>query len=81
MRTTIDKAGRIIVPKALRDALGMHAGAVLDVAAVDGALEIRAAPTPVRLEERDGVLVAVPERPVPPLTTDEVRATLEQTRR
>jgi AbrB family looped-hinge helix DNA binding protein len=81
MRTTIDKAGRIVVPKALRDALGMHAGSVLDVAAVDGALEIRAAPTPVRLEERDGVLVAVPDRPVPPLTTADVRATLEQTRR
>ncbi len=81
MRTKIDKAGRIVVPKALRDALGMHAGAALDIAAVDGALEIRPAPTRVRLEEHDGVLVAVPERPLPPLTVEQVRTTLEQARR
>jgi AbrB family looped-hinge helix DNA binding protein len=81
MRTTIDKAGRIVVPKALRDMLGMRAGAELDIAAVDGALEIRAAPTPVRLEERDGVPVAVPEQSLPPLTAEQVRTTLEQTRR
>ena len=81
MRTTIDKAGRIVVPKALRDAVAMHAGTVVEIAAVDDALEIRLAPTPVRLEERDGVLVAVPDRPLSPLTVAEVRATLEQTRR
>jgi AbrB family looped-hinge helix DNA binding protein len=81
MRTTIDKAGRIVVPKALRDALGMHAGSVLDVAAIDGALEIRPAATAVALEERDGVLVAVADRELPPLTADLVRATLEHTRR
>lgn len=81
MRTTIDKAGRIVVPKALRDALGMHAGSELDAAAIDGALEIRPAPTSVSLEQRDGVLVAVPDRELPALTAEQVRATLEQTRR
>ncbi|MEJ7797118.1 MAG: AbrB/MazE/SpoVT family DNA-binding domain-containing protein [Solirubrobacteraceae bacterium] len=81
MIITIDKAGRIVVPKALRDALEMHAGAALEIAAVDGCLEIRPVPTVVRLEQRDGVLVAVPQRPLPPLTVDQVRATLEQTRR
>jgi AbrB family looped-hinge helix DNA binding protein len=81
MRITIDKAGRIVVPKTLRDVLGMRAGAQLDIEAVDGALEIRAAPTPVHLEERDGVPVAVPEQSLPPLTAEQVRTTLEQTRR
>jgi AbrB family looped-hinge helix DNA binding protein len=81
MRTTIDKAGRIVVPKALRDLLGLRPGAELDIAAVDCGLEIRPAPTAVRLEERDGVFVAVPERPLPPLSVAEVRASLEQTRR
>lgn len=28
MRTTIDKAGRLVVPKALRDRLGLHSGVV-----------------------------------------------------
>jgi len=28
MRTTIDKVGRLVVPKALRDRLGLHSGEV-----------------------------------------------------
>ncbi|MGY6502347.1 MAG: AbrB/MazE/SpoVT family DNA-binding domain-containing protein [Acidimicrobiales bacterium] len=28
MRTTIDRAGRIVIPKSLRDALGIHEGEV-----------------------------------------------------
>jgi AbrB family looped-hinge helix DNA binding protein len=28
MSTTLDKAGRLVVPKALRDRLGLHAGEV-----------------------------------------------------
>jgi hypothetical protein len=35
----------------------------------------------VRLDERDGVLVVVPLRRLPPLTVGDVRATIEQTRR
>lgn len=31
MHTTIDAAGRIVVPKALRDALGLTPGTALDV--------------------------------------------------
>ena len=32
METTIDSAGRIVVPKPLRDALGLTPGTTLDVA-------------------------------------------------
>jgi AbrB family looped-hinge helix DNA binding protein len=81
MRTTIDGAGRIVVPKALRDALGLAAGQALEIAARDGRLEIEVAPTPMRLEERDGGLVAVPEDELPPLTAELVRETLERVRR
>ena len=31
MRTTIDKAGRIVVPKKLRDRLGLVAGTEIDI--------------------------------------------------
>lgn len=81
MRTTIDSAGRIVVPKALRDSVGLTAGQPLDIVARDGRLEIVPEPTPMRLvDEGDGV-VAVADAEMPPLTADLVRDTLEQTRR
>jgi AbrB family looped-hinge helix DNA binding protein len=40
MRTTIDAAGRLVVPKALRDQLGFAPGTELELAAVDGRLEV-----------------------------------------
>jgi AbrB family looped-hinge helix DNA binding protein len=55
MRTTIDQAGRVVIPKALRDEVGLGAGEV----------EVRAEGAGLRLEpvsggslqERDGRLV------------------------
>lgn len=81
MQTTIDGAGRIVVPKALREELRWDAGQQLELRTVDGRLEIQVPPVAMRLERRDGVLVAVPERPLPPLTAEQVRETLERTRR
>ena len=81
MRTTIDRAGRIVVPKPLRDELGLIGGETLEISARDGRLEIDVPPTPMRLERRGKGPVAVPERDLPLLTADTVRATLEQLRR
>jgi AbrB family looped-hinge helix DNA binding protein len=81
MQTTIDSAGRIVVPKALRDALGVKAGQELELEVRDGRLEIEVTPTPMRLEGRGKRVVAVPAEALPPLTAEQVRATLEQTRR
>jgi AbrB family looped-hinge helix DNA binding protein len=50
MRTTIDMAGRLVVPKTLREQLGFAAGTELEVTAVDGHLEV-AVPSRVRVEE------------------------------
>jgi AbrB family looped-hinge helix DNA binding protein len=50
MRTTIDKAGRLVVPKELREQLGFTPGTELDLTAVDGRLEA-AVPSRVRVEE------------------------------
>jgi AbrB family looped-hinge helix DNA binding protein len=81
MRTTIDAAGRIVVPKALRDALALSGGETLELTVRDGRLEAEPVPTPMRLERRPGGAAAVPDGDLPPLTAEEVRRTLEQTRR
>ncbi len=81
MRTTIDAAGRIVVPKPLRELIGLRPGQELDVSAVDGRLEIAVTPTPMHLERRGRHLVAVADTEVPELTAEAVRETLEQTRR
>lgn len=80
MRTTIDGAGRIVVPKALRDELGLVPGQALDIAARDGRLEIEVPATDMRLERRDEGRVAVPAEPLPTLTAADVRETLERLR-
>jgi len=81
MRTTIDKAGRIVVPKAMRDELGFTGGTEVEISLVDGHVEIEPVATPVRLEKRDGHWVAVADREMPPLTQELVRETLEKIRR
>jgi AbrB family looped-hinge helix DNA binding protein len=81
MVTTIDSAGRIVVPKRLREELGFKPGQELELSAVDGRLEIEHPTTPIRLEEHEGQLVAVADREMPTLTAEMVRDTLEQIRR
>lgn len=81
MRTAIDSAGRVVIPKALRDALGLRSGQPLEVAARDGRLEIVPAPTPMRLVDEGEGVVAVAEVEMPRLTADLVRDTLESVRR
>jgi AbrB family looped-hinge helix DNA binding protein len=60
METTLDKYGRIVVPKPLRDRLGIEAGTDLILEAEGDHLILR----PVRqavLEEQDGLLVSTAE--------------------
>jgi AbrB family looped-hinge helix DNA binding protein len=80
MRTTIDAAGRLVVPKQLREALRFRAGQELELTARDGRLEVEAPATPMRLERDEGLVRAVPEREMPTLTADQVRETLEDIR-
>lgn len=80
MRTTIDGAGRLVVPKSLREAMGLRAGAELEISYAAGRLEIEYAPVATRLEMRDGFPVLVPVAEVPPLTDEHLRETLESIR-
>ena len=81
MRTTIDRAGRLVVPKPIRDAAGLTAGAELEIRVADGRIEIEPAPLEVRLVRRGALTVAVPCKPVPALGGEVVRRTLDRVRR
>lgn len=81
MKVTIDAAGRIVVPKALRLALSLKPGQPLEIRASDGRLEIEIAATPVTLKKRGKGVVAVPDQKLPPLTAEQVRETLDRVRR
>lgn len=81
MRTVIDAAGRVVVPKAARDELGLQAGTELDLRVVDGRIEMAVPLTPMRLEPAEHGVVAVADRDMPALTAEQVRDTLDRVRR
>jgi AbrB family looped-hinge helix DNA binding protein len=79
MRTTIDAAGRLVVPKPLRDELGFAPGIELELDAVDGRLEV-AVPSRVQVEHGEhGVRFAA--GPDDRLTAEQVRGLIERGRR
>lgn len=81
MKTTIDKAGRVVVPKKFRDILGLRGGEALEIRETDGRIELEPMPAKIRLEDRADGPVAVAEEELPPLSDDVVRETLERSRR
>lgn len=76
----MDGAGRLVVPKAIREAAGFEPGAPLHIRYRDGRIEIEPAPRPVRIVERDGLRVAEPLAPGPRLTAGTVRSTRNRVR-
>lgn len=81
MRIAIDAAGRLVVPKALRDELGIGGPTELEAEARDGVIELAVADVAARVEDRDGIPVIASDEPVAPLTADEVRAAIDRVRR
>jgi AbrB family looped-hinge helix DNA binding protein len=81
MKTTIDRAGRLVVPKKIREAAGIVPGAELSIRVADGRIEIEPAPLDVRLVRRGSLTVAVPHKRIPPLTPEIVGRTLDRLRR
>jgi AbrB family looped-hinge helix DNA binding protein len=81
MRVAIDGVGRIVIPKPMRDALGIDGPTELELTERDGALELTVPYTHAWVEERDGLAVIVTEHPLPPLDQDAVRDVLESVRK
>ncbi len=81
MRSAIDDAGRVVIPKELRERLGLRRGRPIEIRERDGRIEIEPATTPMSLVRRGGGPTAVPREKLPKLTDDVVRETLERIRR
>jgi AbrB family looped-hinge helix DNA binding protein len=64
VRTSIDSAGRIVVPKPLRDALGLTPGSELDISRYGAGLQLIPAGRTARLVEEGGRLVATGDTPI-----------------
>lgn len=58
METTIDAVGRIVVPKPLREALGLVAGSTVDISRYGAGLQLIPTGRTARLVEESGALVA-----------------------
>ena len=80
MRTTIDKAGRVVIPAAVRERAGLTPGAELELTLEDSGLRLeRVAPGPrlVRVGRR---LVARPSAPAGTRPAVDVAALIEEER-
>jgi AbrB family looped-hinge helix DNA binding protein len=64
MEAVIDQAGRVVLPKPIRDALGLLPGTRVDISPYGAGAQIVPAGRTARLIEEDGVLVASGETPV-----------------
>lgn len=78
MESTVDAVGRVVVPKALRDALGLVPGTTVDISLYGTGLQLLPSGRTARLVEVDGSLVADAETVV---TDDDVLALIDAGRR
>lgn len=79
MRATIDGAGRILIPKPLRDQLGFVTGTELELTSVDGRLEVAVASRVTVEQGLHGVRLTVDTDA--PLTAAQVRSITDRGRR
>jgi AbrB family looped-hinge helix DNA binding protein len=64
MEARIDSVGRIVVPKPLRDALGLRAGTLVDISRYGGGLSVVPSGRTAQLVDEGGVLVADGSTPI-----------------
>ena len=74
MRTTIDSAGRIVIPRGIREAAGLEPGTSVDVRLGDGVVSIEPAPSAVRIVRRGRLHVAMKDGKAAPLSEAVARA-------
>ena len=77
MKTTIDGAGRLVVPKVLRDRLGLTPGSTVDVSLYGAGLQLVAVGRTARVRTVRGALIAESETVI---TDEDVFALLDADR-
>ena len=80
MRSTIDRAGRVVVPKPIREAANLRPGTEVEFRVQGGHVEIEPVPLTVSLQRRGSLVVAVPEADQPVMRAADVDETLVQLR-
>jgi AbrB family looped-hinge helix DNA binding protein len=77
--TTLDKAGRLVLPKTLRDELQLKPGDSLELESGDGQVTLRPARPRARLRKKRGVWVLHTEGPLPAnIVEDTIRRLREE---
>ncbi len=64
MEAKVDSVGRVVLPKALRDALGLRAGSTVNISRYGSGLQLIPISRTARLVEESGVLVATGDTPI-----------------
>ena len=81
MRTTIDRAGRLVVPKSIRDRLRMVDGCEVEITERSGVIEIVPVPASVEVVDTAEGAVAITTELLPPLTDAAVQRAIDESRR
>jgi bifunctional DNA-binding transcriptional regulator/antitoxin component of YhaV-PrlF toxin-antitoxin module len=81
MRVAIDGVGRVVIPKSLREELGVDGPGDLELTAADGRLELTVADAPARVELREGLPVIVTDAAMEPMSVARAREAVERARR
>lgn len=81
MQTTIDKVGRIVVPKPIRDAMGLAPGQKVDIMFSDGRIVVELAPAQLDVVDDEGLpVIRAIDSDLPAPEPDIARTTLEEIR-
>ncbi|MGN6184356.1 MAG: AbrB/MazE/SpoVT family DNA-binding domain-containing protein [Thermoanaerobaculia bacterium] len=77
---TIDKVGRVVIPKEIRDEAGIEPGMPLTITCREGRIEIEPKRRPIRIEKKGRLQIAVSVDPGAVLTREDVKATQRRSR-
>lgn len=80
MTVTIDGAGRLVIPRDIREQAHLEPGVPLEIRFRDGRVEIEPVPRQVEIVKRGRIRVAVPSAASTRLTAGVVRRTRDRVR-